>query len=98
MLERHPERINAVRLAERRDDPRVREIEELARLNKRPVQRVHGHALMQMLADVTHQGVAADITPQPPETDAGRFAAPRPQRDQSLTAFARLHERLSLGA
>ena len=30
MLERHPERVRAVRLAERRDDPRVRAIEELA--------------------------------------------------------------------
>jgi len=66
MLERHAERVNTVRLAERRDDPRVRQIEELARKHNRPVQRVDTHALKQQLGDVSHQGVVADITPLPP--------------------------------
>jgi 23S rRNA (guanosine2251-2'-O)-methyltransferase len=69
MLERHPERVNAVRLSERRDDPRVREIEELARKHNRPVQRIDAHALKQQLGDVSHQGVVADITPLPPWTE-----------------------------
>ncbi|MGH8211228.1 MAG: RNA methyltransferase substrate-binding domain-containing protein, partial [Steroidobacteraceae bacterium] len=69
MLERHPERVNTVRLAQRRDDPRVREIDELARLHSRPVQRVDPQALKQQLGDVAHQGVAADITPLPPWTE-----------------------------
>lgn len=66
MLERHPDRVNTVRLAERRDDPRVREIEELARKHRRPVQRVDTNALKQQLGDVSHQGVVADVTPLPP--------------------------------
>ncbi len=66
MLERHADRVNTVRLAERRDDPRVREIEDLARKHNRPVQRVDTHALKQQLGDVSHQGVVADITPLPP--------------------------------
>lgn len=66
MLERHPERVHSVRLAERRDDPQVRVIEELARRHERPVQRVDGHALKHLLGDVVHQGVAADISPLPP--------------------------------
>ncbi len=66
MLERHAERVNTVRLAERSDDPRVRQIEELARKHNRPVQRVDTHALKQQLGDVSHQGVVADITPLPP--------------------------------
>src|SRR3569833_1862385 len=37
MLERHPERVNAVRIAERRDDPRVRENDKQTRQNDRPV-------------------------------------------------------------
>jgi 23S rRNA (guanosine2251-2'-O)-methyltransferase len=69
MLERHPERINTVRLAERRDDPRVRAIDELARLHNRPIQRVDAQSLKQQLGDVAHQGVAADITPLPPWTE-----------------------------
>jgi len=66
LLERHPERVAAVRLAERRDDPRVQQIEELARRHQRPVQRVDARALQQLLGDVVHQGVAADITPLEP--------------------------------
>jgi len=66
MLERHPERVLSVRLAERRDDPRVRAIEELARREKRPVERLDANALRRLLGDVVHQGVAAEITPLPP--------------------------------
>jgi 23S rRNA (guanosine2251-2'-O)-methyltransferase len=66
MLERHPERVRAVRLAERRDDPRVRAIEALARRHGLAVERIDAHALKQLLGDVVHQGVAADITPLPP--------------------------------
>jgi 23S rRNA (guanosine2251-2'-O)-methyltransferase len=69
MLERHPDRVYAVRLAERRDDPRVRAIDELARLHNRPIQRVDAQTLKQQLGDVAHQGVAADITPLAPWTE-----------------------------
>ena len=58
-----------MRLAERRDDPRVREIEELARETSGPVQRVDAQALKQQLGDVAHQGVVAEITPLPPWTE-----------------------------
>jgi 23S rRNA (guanosine2251-2'-O)-methyltransferase len=69
MLQRHPERVTSIRLAEKRDDPRVREIDELARRHNRPIQRVDQHAMKQQLGDVAHQGVAADITPMPPWTE-----------------------------
>jgi 23S rRNA (guanosine2251-2'-O)-methyltransferase len=66
MLQRHPERVSAVRVAERRDDSRVREIDELARRRQIPVQHVDVEILKQKLGEVSHQGVAADITPLPP--------------------------------
>jgi 23S rRNA (guanosine2251-2'-O)-methyltransferase len=66
MLERHPERVQSVRLAEHRGDPRVRAIEELARRQRASVQRVDAHTLGRQLGDVAHQGVAADIVPLPP--------------------------------
>jgi 23S rRNA (guanosine2251-2'-O)-methyltransferase len=75
MLERHPERVSSVRLAEKRDDPRIRQIDELARRHNRPIQRVDQHALKQQLGDVAHQGVAADITPLPPWTEDDLFDA-----------------------
>ena len=66
MLQRQPGRVIAVRMAERRDDPRAREIEELARRQQIPVQRVDARVLKQKLGDVAHQGVVADIRPLPP--------------------------------
>lgn len=75
MLERHPERVLSVRLSERRDDPRVRRIEELARQHNRPVQRVDAQALKQMLGDVAHQGVVAEVVPMPGWTEDTLLAA-----------------------
>ena len=63
MLERHPQRVLAVRLAEHRADPRARAIEELARRQQRPLARVDAQLLKQQLGDVTHQGVAAEVLP-----------------------------------
>ncbi len=82
MLERHPQRVLAVRLAERREDPRARLIEELARRHQRPIERLDAQALRQLLGDVVHQGVAADITPLAPWSEddlltaLGRTSAP----------------------
>lgn len=85
MLQKHPERVSAVRVAERRDDPRVREIDELARRRQIPVQRVDAQAFKQSLGDVAHQGVAADIGPLPPWTEddlltAAQAAAQLPEK------------------
>jgi 23S rRNA (guanosine2251-2'-O)-methyltransferase len=63
MLERHPQRVLGVRLAEHRGDPRARAIEELARRQQRPLARVDAQRLNQQLGDVTHQGVAAEVLP-----------------------------------
>jgi 23S rRNA (guanosine2251-2'-O)-methyltransferase len=98
MLERHPERVNAVRLAERRDDPRVREIEELARRHKRPIQRVDAHALKQQLGDVAHQGVAADIIPLPPWTDDELFVALQSATHPLILALDGVQDPHNLGA
>ena len=75
MLQKHPERVTAVRVAERRDDPRVREIDELARNGQIPVQRVDAQVLKQRLGDAAHQGVVADIRPLPPWTEDDLLAA-----------------------
>jgi 23S rRNA (guanosine2251-2'-O)-methyltransferase len=98
MLERHPERVNAIRLAERRDDPRVREIDELARLHNRPIQRVDAHALKQQLGDVAHQGVAADITPLPPWTEDELFVALQSATHPLILALDGVQDPHNLGA
>jgi 23S rRNA (guanosine2251-2'-O)-methyltransferase len=65
MLQKHPERVTAVQVSERRADARVREIEELARRREIPLRRVAAELLEQRLGKVSHQGIAADIRPLP---------------------------------
>ncbi len=69
MLQKHPERVTSVRVAERRDDPRSCEIDELARQRQIPVQRVDARVFKQTLGDVAHQGVVAEIRPLAPWTE-----------------------------
>ena len=75
MLRKHPERVSAVHVTERRDDPRVRELDELARGRQIPVRRVGAEVLKQVLGDVSHQGVAADIEPLPPWSEEDLLTA-----------------------
>jgi 23S rRNA (guanosine2251-2'-O)-methyltransferase len=98
MLERHPERVNTVRLAERRDDPRVREIDDLARRHNRPVQRVDANALKQQLGDVAHQGVAADVVPMAPWTEDELFAALENASSPLILALDGVQDPHNLGA
>ena len=98
MLERHAERVLSVRLAEQRDDPRARAIEELARRHERPVQRVDMHSLRQQLGDVAHQGVAAEITPLPPWSEDELLAALQVARAPLLLALDGVQDPHNLGA
>jgi 23S rRNA (guanosine2251-2'-O)-methyltransferase len=98
MLERHAQRVLSVRLAERRDDPRVKVIEELARRHERPVQRVDLHSLRQQLGDVAHQGVAADITPLPPWTEDELLTALQSTSAPLLLALDGVQDPHNLGA
>ncbi len=98
LLERHPERVVAIRLAERRDDPRVREIEELARKHGRPVQRADANALKHSLGDVAHQGVVAEISPLPPWSEDDLFDALQTVKDPLLLALDGVQDPHNLGA
>lgn len=98
MLERHPERVLSVRLAERRDDPRVRAIEDLARRQQRPVERLDPDALRRLLGDVVHQGVAAEIAPLPPWTEDGLLGALQSTSAPLLLALDGVQDPHNLGA
>ncbi len=99
MLARHPERVRAVKFAERRDDPRTREIEELARKSARPVQRIDGRALSQMLGgDVVHQGVIAEIEPLLPWTEDDLVTALENKKDPIVLALDGVQDPHNLGA
>src|SRR5207248_665346 len=98
MLERHPERVHTVRIAERRGDPRVRAIDELARRHHRPVERVDAQTLRQLLGDVAHQGVAADVTPLPPWSEDELLAALQSAKAPLLLALDGVQDPHNLGA
>jgi 23S rRNA (guanosine2251-2'-O)-methyltransferase len=66
LLKRHPERVLELRLAERRDDPRMRAIESLAREHGTKVLRVDAQTLQKALGEATHQGVVAEVLPLAP--------------------------------
>jgi 23S rRNA (guanosine2251-2'-O)-methyltransferase len=75
LLERHAARVLKVLVAERRDDPRVRALEELAHRHGRPLERIDLRELKARLGEVAHQGVAADIIPLAPWTEDDLLAA-----------------------
>jgi 23S rRNA (guanosine2251-2'-O)-methyltransferase len=98
MLERDPQRVLGVRLAQHREDPRARAIEELARRHARPLQRVDAHALRQLLGEVAHQGVAAEITPLAPWSEDDLLAALAEARAPLLLALDGVQDPHNLGA
>src|SRR5262245_36619131 len=99
MLARHPERVRAVKFAERRDDPRTREIEELAKKAGRPVQRIDGRALSQMLgADAVHQGVIAEIEALPAWNEDDLIAALETAKDPIVLVLDGVQDPHNLGA
>jgi 23S rRNA (guanosine2251-2'-O)-methyltransferase len=98
LLEKHPERVLTVRLADRRDDPRVREIEDLAKKHGRPVQRIDAHALKQALGDASHQGVVAEIAPLPPWSEDDLLEALQSARNPLLLALDGVQDPHNLGA
>jgi 23S rRNA (guanosine2251-2'-O)-methyltransferase len=66
VLKRHPDRVLELQLTERRDDPRLRALETLAREHGTKVLRVDAQTLQKALGDVAHQGVAAQVLPLDP--------------------------------
>jgi 23S rRNA (guanosine2251-2'-O)-methyltransferase len=98
MLLRHPERVRAVKFAERRDDPRTREIEELAKKGGRPVQRIDARALAQSLGDVAHQGVIAEIEPLPSWTEDDLVTALETAKDPIVLVLDGVQDPHNLGA
>jgi 23S rRNA (guanosine2251-2'-O)-methyltransferase len=98
LLKRHPDRVLALKLAERRDDPRMRAIEALAREQGTKVQRVDAQALQTALGDVTHQGVAAEVVPLAPWSEDDLFSALGAATSPLLLALDGVQDPHNLGA
>ena len=98
MLERHPERVTALYLIERREDPKIRRIEELAREARVALKRIDAQALRQQLGDVAHQGVLAEIVPLPPWTEDELLSALQEAKQPLLLALDGVQDPHNLGA
>ena len=98
LLERDPQRVLNVLLAERREDPRARAIEELAQRHRRPVQRVTAESLKQLLGAASHQGVAAEIVPLAPWTEDHLLEALTSARAPIILALDGVQDPHNLGA
>ena len=98
LLSRHPERVLNVRLAERREDARVRAIETLAKQHDKPVQRLDAQALQKALGDVAHQGVAAEVVPLAPWSEDDLLAALATAEQPLVLALDGVQDPHNLGA
>jgi 23S rRNA (guanosine2251-2'-O)-methyltransferase len=98
LLLRRPERILRLRLAAGRDDPRVRELLELAQRHGRPVERAEARELNQLLGEAVHQGIVADILPLAPFTEDDLLAALALATKPVLLALDGVQDPHNLGA
>lgn len=98
VLKRHPERVLELQLAERRDDPRLRALDALARERGTRVLRVDAQTLQKALGDVTHQGVAALVLPLDPWSEDDLVGALADVNNPLLLALDGVQDPHNLGA
>jgi 23S rRNA (guanosine2251-2'-O)-methyltransferase len=70
LLQRSPQRLRRLIVDARREDPRMRELLQLAQGAGIKAERVDARALAGRVGEVAHQGVVAEVEPLPPWHDA----------------------------
>ncbi len=98
LLKRHPERVLELQLTERRDDPRMRAIEALARQHGTKVLRVDAQVLQKALGDVSHQGIAAQVLPLDPWSEEDLLGALTDVKGPLVLALDGVQDPHNLGA
>jgi len=98
LLVRHPARVQQLRIAERREDSRTQELEQLARQHGIGITRVSAQALQQSLGEVAHQGVAAEVAPLAPWSEDDLLEALGGTSDPLLLALDGVQDPHNLGA
>ena len=98
LLLRRPQRILLLRLAAGRDDPRIREVAELASRHGLPTQRTEAREFRELLGEAVHQGVMAEISPLPLWTEDDLIAALAAVTHPLLLALDGVQDPHNLGA
>jgi 23S rRNA (guanosine2251-2'-O)-methyltransferase len=98
VLQRAPQRLRRLMVDARRDDPRMRELLQLAQQAGIAVERVDARQLVGRVGAVAHQGVLAEIKPLMPwgEDDLVEAVAARP--DALLLVLDSVQDPHNLGA
>ncbi len=86
LLTRHAERVSAVTIAEGRE-PRMAEIEALAKKGGKSVKRVSPAVFKQLFGDAVHQGVYVELQPLPPWREEELIAAIAAALEAKLKPF-----------
>jgi 23S rRNA (guanosine2251-2'-O)-methyltransferase len=86
LLTRHAERVTAVTIAEGRE-PRMAEIETLAKKSGKGVKRVSPAVFKQLFGDAVHQGVYVELQPLPPWREEELIAAIAAALEAKLQPF-----------
>jgi 23S rRNA (guanosine2251-2'-O)-methyltransferase len=98
LLRRHPERVLRIYLQAGRADARAAQIEQLARIAHRPVERIDAGRLQARLGPVVHQGVVADIIALEPWQESQLLEALASTADPLLLALDGVQDPHNLGA
>ncbi|HKC15552.1 MAG TPA: 23S rRNA (guanosine(2251)-2'-O)-methyltransferase RlmB [Steroidobacteraceae bacterium] len=98
LLTRAPQRVRKLWLQQGRDDPRVAQIEALARASQRPIERAESARLRGWLGEVAHQGVMAEIEALPPLREDDFYTQLADAPDPLVLALDGVQDPHNLGA
>jgi 23S rRNA (guanosine2251-2'-O)-methyltransferase len=98
VLLRAPQRVRRLMVDSRREDPRVRELLQLAQRAGISVERVDSRALAGRAGDVAHQGVLAEVEPLAPWAEDQLVEAVAARPDALLLVLDSVQDPHNLGA
>ena len=98
LLRRSPQRVRRLLVDSRRDDPRIREVIQLAQAAGIKAERSDVKAIVGRVGDVTHQGVLADVEPIAAWQEADLLDALTGARDPLVLLLDGVQDPHNLGA
>jgi 23S rRNA (guanosine2251-2'-O)-methyltransferase len=98
LLQRSPQRVRRLLVDARRDDPRIREVIQLAQAAGIKAERGDAKAIVGRVGDVAHQGVLADVEPMPAWQEADLVDALVGARDPLVLLLDGVQDPHNLGA
>ena len=98
LLLRRPQRALRLKLAAGRDDARLREIIELATRHGVAIEHGDAREFKQLLGEVVHQGIVAEVTSLPPWTEDDLLGALASAKDPLVLALDGVQDPHNLGA